>query len=94
MEREHQHAEVTVRVSLPVSVDADVEYRKRLITDAVSDALDDGIAANHGVYQTELQATETPGEAAERQMAEAESEYLAQQERRAERHFEERGGWW
>lgn len=89
---EHQYAEVTVRVSLPVNESSDDDRRMNLIADAVHDAVGSGMAENHGVIETELLFTETPEEAAERKMAEAEGRALAKAERRYERHLEERAG--
>jgi hypothetical protein len=91
--RETQHAELTIRVAKSFDQDFTEDERKDVIAKLVGRALTEGDHfENRGVFDTELTVIETPDEAAERRMAEAESEALAKAERRAERFQEERAG--
>ena len=94
-EREIQHADVLIRVTLPVGVEWDDESRKKAICRKLrlSD-LDDGLKIRTPLLaeNVDLTRTETMEEAGIRELEEAESKALAEAERRAERHFEERAG--
>ena len=91
---EVQHAEVTIRVTIPVRKDDREESRKSLICRKLrlSD-LDGDLKIQTPLLpdNVELTRTETCEEAAIREMEQAESAALTEMERRAERHFEERG---
>ena len=95
MSDEHQHAEVTVRVAAPFSLDEEDEYRQEKIAYLVERALTED-RKFEGEFRNAttptLTETETSEEAGERQMAEAESAALARQQRRYERHLDNRGG--
>ena len=93
--KEIQHAEITVRVAKTFDEAIGDEDRKKDITDLVGRALEE---YEHSEFRSatefdvNLDWTETPEEAAERRMAEAEGKALAEMERRADRFYEERAG--
>ena len=93
--KEIQHAEVTVRVTKTFDEAIGDEDRRKDIADLVSQALSeyDHIEfRSTSEFEVDLERIETPEEAAERRMAEAESAYEAEMERRADRFYEERAG--
>jgi hypothetical protein len=94
-EREIQHAEVAVRVAVDVDKYASEEERKSAICRALrlSD-YKEGVEIRPGLSpgDVSLSFTETPEEAGERKMAEAEAEAESRAQRRYERHLDERGG--
>jgi hypothetical protein len=95
MSDEHQFAEVTVRVAAPFSSDEEDGYREEKIAYLVERALTETRKFEGEFRDTTdltLMETETGEEAAERQMAEAESAAEARQQRRYERHLDNRGG--
>jgi hypothetical protein len=91
---EIQYAEVKMRVAVDFSPDDEDEFRRKsirfLLELELTDSGDFGEFPN--VQEVTLTETESVEEAAERQMAEAESAAMARQQRRYERSLEERGG--
>ena len=93
--RETQHAEVAVRVAKSFDVAIPKGDRKIDIADLIEQALEESEHLEFrstSEYEVDLGHTETPEETAERRMAEAEGEALAEAEARAERFYEERAG--
>lgn len=92
-EQEVQHAEVSIKVALPVGKGTSEEARLDAIMRKIRLEMGNGIEirppllAEHG----ELTHTETMDEAAERNMAEAEARAEREMERRIAEHIDRHG---
>ena len=92
--REVQHAEVSIRVALPVDKEADDEQREKAILrklrlSDMADRLE--LRPGLNVHDVSLDHTETMEEAALRHEGEAEAAHEAKLDRQRERYFDRRG---
>lgn len=93
-DQEVQHATVTVDVAIAVDKDAPEDVRCQQIEAAVRAAIEDNDDLEYRLCPSVgLTRTETIREAMYRLADAAESEAIARAERRAERYFEQRGGY-
>lgn len=93
-DREIQHADVTIRITIPVGTDMTDEDRQRKILRAIRSAEFDGDLELRGALLSDkptLTRTETMEEAALRQEGEAEAAHEAKLDRQRERYFDRRG---